>query len=63
MEKILKLIKEPSTFAGLAAFLGGAIVLGMDVATWQAIFAAVASVAGAVAMVMLDPADKPVAQE
>ena len=56
-ERIIKLLKEPSTFAGLAAFLGGAAILGMDVAGWTQIFAAVAAVAGAVAMFVLDPVD------
>ena len=57
-ERILKLMKEPSTFAGLAAFLGGAVVLGLDVDMWQQVFGAVAAVAGVVAMLVLDPADK-----
>lgn len=57
-ERILKLLKEPSTFAGLAATLGGAAVLGMSTDTWMTIFGAVAAVAGAVAMFVLDPADE-----
>jgi hypothetical protein len=57
-ERIIKLMKEPSTYAGLGAFLGGAAVLGLDTDSWMNIFGAVAAVAGAVAMFVLDPADK-----
>jgi hypothetical protein len=54
----LKLLQEPSTYAGLAAFLGGSAILGLDVDGWIQVFAAVAAVAGAVAMFVLDPADE-----
>ena len=56
-ERIIKLLKEPSTYAGLAAALGGGAVLGMSEDMWLTIFGAVAAVAGAVAMFVLDPAD------
>ena len=58
LTRIIKLLKEPSTYAGLAGVLGGAGILSMSEDQWLQIFGAVAAVAGAVAMVMLDSADK-----
>ena len=56
--RILKLAKEPSSYAGLAGLVGGMSLLGLGVEGWEVIFGAVAAVAGAVAMFLLDPADK-----
>ena len=57
-ERILKLLKEPSSYAGLAAALGGAAVLNLSTDMWMTVFGAVAAVAGAVAVFVLDPSDK-----
>jgi hypothetical protein len=56
-KRILKLIKEPSTFAGLASMLGGISVAGLTEDMWLQIFGAVAAVAGVVAMFVLDTYD------
>ena len=58
LKRVLKLLKEPSTYAGLAGMLGGMGILSMSEDQWLQIFGAVAAVAGAVAMFMLDPGDK-----
>ena len=57
MQRILKLLKEPSTFAGLAAALGGVGLMGLNEGGWLTLFGAVAAVAGAIAMLTLDSAD------
>ena len=57
MTRILKLLKEPSTYAGLAGFLGGAGVLGLSEDLWLQIFGAIASVAGVIAMFVLEGSD------
>ena len=56
--RILTLLREPSTFAGIAAALGGLGVAGLSEDLWLTIFGALAAVAGAIAAVTLDPADK-----
>lgn len=56
-KRILKLLKEPSTYAGMAGVLAGLGVAGMSEDQWMQVFGAVASVAGAVAMFVLDSAD------
>ena len=56
-ERIIKLIKEPSTFAGLAAALGGVGMLGMGESEWTQIFGGVAVIAGLIAMFTLDTGD------
>jgi len=56
-EKIIKLAKEPSTFAGLAAAMGGVGIFGMSEDAWIQVFGAIAAVAGVVAFSVLDPAD------
>lgn len=58
LERILKLVKEPSTYAGLAGFLGGAGILGMTEDLWLQIFGAIASVAGVIAMFVLERGDE-----
>ena len=58
IKRALKLLKEPSTYAGFAGLLGGAGILSMTEDQWLQIFGAVAAVAGAVAMFVLDPGDK-----
>ena len=49
---IVERLKEPSTYAGFAAVLGGAYVLGLDPTGWEAIFAAITAVAGVIAMLL-----------
>lgn len=56
-KRMLVLLKEPSTFAGVASALGGLSVLSMSTDTWQQIFGAVMTIAGAVAAAMRDRAD------
>ncbi|RIA56749.1 glycoside hydrolase family 108 protein [Dichotomicrobium thermohalophilum] len=47
-------LREPSTYAGVAAFLAGIGLFGLSENEWDQIFGAVASVAGVVAMLMRD---------
>jgi hypothetical protein len=54
MNFILDRLREPSTFAGVAAFLAGVGIFGLSENEWNQIFGAVASVAGVVAMFMRD---------
>jgi hypothetical protein len=56
-DRILKLLKEPSTFAGLAAALGGVGLMGLSEGGWLTIFGAISALAGAIAMLTLDSAD------
>lgn len=57
--KILERMKEPSTYAGLAVVMGGAYVFGLDPTGWEAVFAALASVAGVVAMLVKEKGPTP----
>lgn len=50
MEFILERLKEPSTFAGIAAFLASFGLLGFTEADWNQVFGAIAAVAGVAAM-------------
>ncbi len=50
MEFILQRLREPSTYAGIAAFLAGFGLLGLTEQDWNQIFGAVAAVAAAVAI-------------
>lgn len=50
MYYILDRLKEPSTFAGIAAFLAGFGLLGLSEAEWNQLFGALAAVAGAAAI-------------
>lgn len=50
MAFILKRLQEPSTYAGIAAFLAGFGLLGLTEAEWNQVFGAVAALAGAVAI-------------
>lgn len=54
MTFILDRLREPSTFAGVAAFLAGVGIFGLSENEWNQIFGAVASVAGVVAVFMRD---------
>ena len=57
-ERILKLMREPSTWAGVAGALGGISLFALSTEQWQAVLGAVAAVAGALAAVMLDPGEE-----
>ena len=50
MTYLLTRMKEPSTYAGIAAFLAGFGLLGLTQQDWNQIFGAVAAVAGVVAI-------------
>ena len=56
-KRILKLLKEPSTYAGLAGVLGGSAVLGLSEEGWMQIFGVVMAIAGTIAMLTLDTGD------
>jgi len=58
LKRILKLAKEPSTYAGLAGTLAGMNLLGLTAEGWDTIFGAVAAIAGVIAMFVLDNSDK-----
>lgn len=54
MTFILDRLREPSTYAGIAAFLAGIGVFGLSENEWDQVFGAVASVVGVIAMLMRD---------
>ena len=57
-ERIIKLIKEPSTWAGIASVLGGAAIFGLGTEEWTQAIGGLMILIGAVASGKLDPADK-----
>ncbi len=50
MLAILDRLKEPSTYAGIAAFFAGFGLLGLTEPDWNQIFGALASMAGVAAI-------------
>jgi hypothetical protein len=50
MDFILQRLREPSTYAGIAAFLAGFGLLGLTEQDWNQVFGAIAAVAAAVAV-------------
>jgi hypothetical protein len=50
MDFILQRLREPSTYAGIAAFLAGFGLLGLTEQDWNQVFGAVAAVAAVVAI-------------
>lgn len=56
MTFLIERLREPSTYAGIAAFLAGVGLFGLSEHEWNQIFGAVASVAGVVAMFLRDGA-------
>jgi len=54
MRFIIDRLREPSTFAGVAAFLAGVGLFGLSENEWNQVFGAIASVSGVVAMFMRD---------
>jgi len=58
MNFIIKRLQEPSTYAGIAAFLTGFGLLGLTEHDWNQIFGALAALAGVIAIFV---AEKPAA--
>jgi hypothetical protein len=56
MDFIIQRLKEPSTYAGIAAFLAGFGLLGLTEQDWNQIFGALAAVAGVVAIFVKEQA-------
>lgn len=54
MTFLIERLREPSTYAGIAAFLAGVGLFGLSEHEWNQIFGAVASVAGVIAMLLQD---------
>lgn len=54
MSFIIDRLREPSSFAGIAAFLAGVGIFGLSENEWNQVFAAVAAVAGVIAIFMRD---------
>jgi len=52
MKFVLDRLREPSTFAGVAAFLAGLGLFGLSENEWNQIFGAITSLAGVLAMLM-----------
>jgi hypothetical protein len=50
MNTILQRLKEPSTYAGIAAFLAGFGLMGLTEADWNQILGALASLAAVAAI-------------
>jgi len=50
MDFIIQRLQEPSTYAGIAAFLTGFGLLGLTEHDWNQIFGAFAAIAGVVAI-------------
>jgi hypothetical protein len=58
MNAIFQRLKEPSTYAGIAAFLAGFGLLGLTEQDWNQILGAVAALAGVAAIFLKEqPAD------
>lgn len=55
LRKLLLRLKEPSTWAGLAAILGGQAIGGLSETQWVEILSLVMSLAGVIAMFVPDP--------
>lgn len=60
MDYIIQRLKEPSTYAGIAAFLASIGLLGINEQEWNQIFAAIAAVTAALAVFVKEkPAEPP----
>ncbi len=57
-KRLIKLLKEPSTYAGFAVLLSGMGIYGLSEDAWTQLFSGVAMIFGFLAMVVLDPGDK-----
>jgi hypothetical protein len=62
MNAIFQRLKEPSTYAGIAAFLAGFGLLGLTEQDWNQIFGALAALSGVAAIFLkeqpVDAGDK-----
>jgi len=58
LQRIVLLSKEPSSYSGIAAILGGSVMLGLDVSGWTQVLTGLGMVAGVIATVMLDNSHK-----
>lgn len=58
MRRFFKLLQQPSTWAGVAGVMAGIGVFNLSEDQWMQIGGAIGSVAGVIAMFVLDPADK-----
>jgi hypothetical protein len=56
MSFILKRLQEPSTYAGIAAFLAGFGLLGLTEQDWNQILGAFAALAGVIAIFVKETA-------
>jgi hypothetical protein len=59
MNSVLQRLKEPSTYAGIAAFLAGFGLLGLTEQDWNQILGALAALAGVAAVFLREKADTP----
>jgi hypothetical protein len=59
MDFIIKRLQEPSTYAGIAAFLTSFGLLGLTEPDWNQIFSAVAAIAGVIAIFVKEKASAP----
>jgi hypothetical protein len=59
MSFIIQRLQEPSTYAGIAAFLAGFGLLGLTQQDWNQIFGAVAALAGVAAIFLREKAAAP----
>jgi hypothetical protein len=59
MSIILQRLKEPSTYAGIAAFLAGFGLLGLTQQDWNQIFGAAAALAGVAAIFLKEKSSDP----
>lgn len=59
MDFIIKRLQEPSTYAGIAAFLTSFGLLGLTEQNWNTILGAVAALAGVVAIFVREKAATP----
>jgi len=50
MTFVLSRLREPSTYAGIAAFLASFGLLGFTEADWNEVFAGIAAIAGVIAI-------------
>ncbi len=58
MGYILKRLREPSTYAGIAALFAGLGLFGLSESEWNQIFGVFASAAGAVAIFLGEGGDE-----
>lgn len=57
MRYILNRLREPSTYAGIAALLAGLGIFGLSESDWNQIFGVFASIAGAAAIFLGESRD------